>query len=163
MTVCIPAHPLPPQHDRITAVQRPNKGEQNGCLNSMHALVSAILAWAKNSHLEHLSALESQTGSLVVSNTYYTQGVGCFVSLSPIEAVVPFSALFLSRFSSLEGPTISSHELEAGAASILHIDASGLINEIEIWSHAGDYPIGRHPTDFSLATDVSNSPHGDQV
>ena len=122
----------------------------------MHALELAILDWVRSEFPAHSAALESQLMGIGSSEPAYTNGGGFFLSLHPAPGAVPFPASFLARFASLEGPTISSPELELGASSTIHLNSQGEVSSLEIWSHAGDYPHDRHPQEFSLSRPAGN-------
>jgi hypothetical protein len=68
---------------------------------------------------------------------YDYTSVGLFVTFQCSEEIVKFG-MGEDRII-LEGVTITSPELQIGAATILYIN-KGIIDVLEIWSYDGEYP-----------------------
>ena len=117
----------------------------------VHALELAIFDWVRSEFPPLLEEIESQLVGIAGAEPTYTNGGGFFLSLHPAPGAVPLPASFLAKFASLEGPTISSPELQLGASTTIHVNPHGYFSSLEIWSHAGDYPRDRHPAKFSLS------------
>ena len=122
----------------------------------MEALESAVLAWIAARHSAHASVLESQLEAAKVVGRTFTAG-GAFVTFEVGASAPALPAPFTEKFTALDGPSIDAPELESGASTILHIDINGLISSLEIWAHAGSYPIDRHPAEFALSAQTSNA------
>jgi hypothetical protein len=81
-------------------------------------------------------SLPSQSPYLTESEFEYT-GNGVFVSFSYAEGIDQYR-LETDKLI-LDGVLIESNEISDGASATLFIK-KGLINYLEIWNHAGDYP-----------------------
>ncbi|MCW2038787.1 hypothetical protein [Xanthomonas campestris] len=122
----------------------------------MNPLESAVLKFIKAAYPAYASILESQFQRLLVEARNFTDGGGVFVFLRVTPDAVAFPALWVENFGALEGPALTSPELESGATATLHVNPAGFISSIEIWAHANDYPIDRHPSVVSLSPNSGN-------
>ena len=120
----------------------------------MHPLEIAIIQTIRSAFSEYRAAIDSQFHGITTSKPNYTGGGGFFLSLHVAPTAVPLPESFLTTFSALEGPTISSPELENGASSRVHVGADGYFNSLEISSFAGDYPHDRHPKEFTFSRPI---------
>lgn len=109
----------------------------------------AVLEWIRNAHPALADVLRAQIENVCAVECEYT-GAGAFTTLHVEPGTPPLPAQWCARFVAFDGPDLLSPELEAGAATTLHVDRAGFMDSIEIWSKAGDYPDHRHPMDITL-------------
>jgi hypothetical protein len=119
----------------------------------MSDLEGSVVGWFAARSGASNPALRQQLAQASVSEREYTSGAGVFLSLSYAAGLSPQPC---SQASYLDGPEIQSPEMSSGALATLHF-INGVASSIEIWSYAGDYPIDRHPKEFTLVEPQVNT------
>ena len=112
----------------------------------MQAIEVAIVGWFIENFGERCPELRRQLEVASIVEREFTSGGGVFLSHEVREGAPIRTPGEEFR---LDGPEIRASELECGALASIHF-SNGRASCIEIWSYANDYPIGRHPTGFSL-------------
>lgn len=111
----------------------------------MKQLEPEIIEWFV-ARLADGDPIRQQLPSAEISAREFTSGGGAFLSLRLNSAE---SGLNRGEPTYIDGPEIQSPEMASGALVTLHL-AGGIADSLEIWSYAGDYPVDRHPVEFSL-------------
>lgn len=117
----------------------------------MDALEHAIVTWFSERLGPAIPGLTEQLAASQVAEREFSDGGGAFLTLLVEAATANLHRIALDEgVSALDGPEIRSPELQFGALATLHVDPTGVLSFIEIWCYSSDYPVGRHPGQFTL-------------
>ncbi len=123
----------------------------------MEPIENEILTWIINNFPEFSSALTDQINHSNVKEREFSSGGGVFVSFSILLESQKIDMKKLEDgIVCFHGPFIKSPELECDASASLHINEDGLIDYLEILSHASDYPHMRHVNEYQLVEPKHN-------
>jgi hypothetical protein len=110
-----------------------------------------LFRWIINAYPEERDALASQLSEDAVVDREFTDGGGVFIGLARAKEARPVSESFLGQHLRINGPEISSPQLEFGATTDVEFNDLGFVDYIEIWSMGSDYPPSRHPQDYRFS------------
>lgn len=123
----------------------------------MDDLERAIVTWFSDRFGAATPGLVAQASVARAGEREFTDGAGVFVPLHMDAGIAGTNRIALGDgVTALDGPQIRSPELETGALATLHVDPNGILRSIEIWCYSNDYPVGRHPTPFTLVEAEGN-------
>jgi hypothetical protein len=123
----------------------------------MNRLEVAIVNWFSARLGPDIPGLAEQLASARLGGCEFSNGGGAFLTLQVAAADASAHRIALSgSVTALDGPEIRSPELESGALATLHVDPNGVLSSVEIWCYSNDYPVGRHPNQFTLVEAEGN-------
>ena len=111
----------------------------------MKQLENEILRWFV-SRLAEDDPVRKQLCHAEVSAREFTSGGGVFLTLKAAALKPPDQGAAPTY---VDGPEIRTPEMASGALVTLHLTGE-VPSYFEIWSYSNDYPIDRHPNEFSL-------------
>ncbi|WP_415883714.1 hypothetical protein [Neptuniibacter sp. QD34_54] len=117
----------------------------------MEDLERNIILWLLDTYPSEREAFASQLLGAKVTEREFTNGGGVFITFKPNQNSMPVSSNFLDGLTRTNGPEISSPELQHGATVDIEFDNNGIVDYVEIWAMAGDYPNDRHPDTYVFA------------